>query len=161
MATRSGKEPAGKRPSGKPAPAGHTAEDRRDASRVRAPAGNSQAGTRPSPGRSPQPVATPEDHQLEREDGKAGAGKRSSGPRRVLIFAGTLKEAAAIAKRKEYPRDLWRFVTGPADTDVDPREWATITVVGFGRGRPLAKDAYDNFQARCRGYGIKVPSYDP
>lgn len=52
-------------------------------------------------------------------------------------------------------------MTSIADTDVDPREWATITVVGFGRDRPFAKDAYDLFQARCRGFGIKVPSYDP
>ena len=53
-------------------------------------------------------------------------------------------------------------MTSIADTaDVDPREWATITVPGFGKAMPFAKDAYDMFQARCRGYGIRAPSYDP
>lgn len=164
MATRPGKEAPGKRDRAGAAPK-VTDETKCRPNDPRNGAGaagrNPQAGPRPSTGSGSTFAEIALRQHDEREDGETGQGSGRTGPRRVLIFARTLKEACDIAKRKKYPRDLWRFVTSIADTDVDPREWATITVPGFGKDRPFAKDAYDLFQARCRGFGIKVPSYDP
>lgn len=161
MATRSGQKAPGERPRGA-SPTKTVQADPRAGQNARAGTAerDQKAGSRTSQGPgSFAEIATRQ--RPEREDGAVSTGVRRPGPRRILIFARTFKEASAIAKRKGYPRELWRFVTGPADADVDPREWATITVVGFGKDRPLAKDAYDLFQARCRGFGIRAPSYDP
>jgi hypothetical protein len=45
--------------------------------------------------------------------------------------------------------------------DCDPRQWATITVPGFGTDRPQAYRAYQDFMQRARGFGVRVVSYDP
>lgn len=173
MATRSGKTASGKRDSGTHTPSGDPRQDRSAESRLRTTATgrNSQVGSTAG-GRSGRDAK----EQLSGPNGSSkdvsptGSASGQNGQaggvicrtRRILIFAKNFKDASAIAKKKGYPRELWRYVTGPADTaDLDPREWATITVPGFHKESPQAKDAYDIFQAHCRGYGIRVPSYDP
>lgn len=162
MATRSGQKAPGKRDRGAPASETRASRSRlEDQTGMGAAERDPETGFGTGEGSGPTFAEVALRQQPDRQGGEDHANSRGSGPRRVLIFAKNLKEASAIAKKKGYPRELWRFVTGPADTDVDPREWATITVVGFGKDRPFAKDAYDLFQARCRGFGIKAPSYDP